>query len=174
MLSLPLNYRVVLAVLALAPATILPVTLAQAAIAGTPPATACNYLVGSGLPTTTYRQQADGGYRCTSPHIDIGTVPGKAGRMNNIAYAVAGNAQAIESLQLTIEVDNPDQAAAIHRRLKDLANTLARKLGVELPGRIEQAIAVAKNDKDSVGPRVISAVRTDRPTGAYEMKVVFE
>jgi hypothetical protein len=94
--------------------------------------------------------------------------------MNNITYAAAGNAQAIESLQLIIEVDNPDQAAAIHRRLKDLANTLARKLGVELPGRIEQAIAAAKNDKDTIGPRAISAIRTDRSTGAYEMKVVFE
>lgn len=171
--GLPPKYRIPTA-LALLLATALPANLSHAAIAGALPAVACNYLTAIGLPTTTYRQQADGGYRCTSPHIDIGTVPGKAGRMNNIAYAVAGSAQAIDSLQLTIEVDNPDQAAAIHRRLKDVANTLARKLGVELSGRIEQAIATGRNDKDTAGPRTVSVVRTDRAAGAYEVTVRFE
>lgn len=171
MFSLPLKCRVALA---LALVTALPANLSHAAIADAMPAAACNYLTGIGLPTTTYRQQADGSYRCTSPHIDIGTAPGKSGRMNNIAYAVAGGAQVIDSLQLIIDVANPDQAAAIHRRLKDVANTLARKLNIELSSKIEQAIAGGKNDKDTIGPRAISVIRTDRSAGAYEVRVLFE
>lgn len=148
--------------------------VAQADIASVIPATACNYLASNGLPTTTYRQQADGSYRCGSPHIDIGTVPGKSGRMNNIAYTVTGRTQAIDALQLTIDVDNPDQAAAIHRRLKDVAKALAHKLDAELSSAVEEAIASGSTIKDVSGKHTISVVRTDRPTGGYEIKVIFE
>jgi hypothetical protein len=149
-------------------------SLAQAEIAGVPPAQACNYLAGTGLPTTTYRQQADGSYRCASPHIDIGTVPGMAGRLNNIAYAAGGTAQAIATLQLTIDVDNPDQAAAIHRRLKDVANILARKLGQELPDVIQAAIGAGSAATAAIGKQHVAVARSDRAAGGYAVTVTIE
>jgi hypothetical protein len=155
-------------------ATALLASLAHASIDGAAPASACNYLTGSGLPTTTYRQQADGSYRCSSPAIDIGTVPGRTGRINNIAYAVAGSAQSIAAIQLTIEVDNPEQAPAIHRRLKDLAKVLARKLGAELSSPVEEAIANGNAAKDVLGKHTAAVVRSERASGGYDVKVIFE
>lgn len=148
--------------------------VAHADIAQMKPGQACNYLAGTGLPTTTYRQQADGSYRCASPHIDIGTLPGKSGRLNNIAYAVAGGAQSVAALRLTIDVDNPEQAAAIHRRLKDVANILAGKLRVELPAPIQDAIANGANASASVGAYTASVQRSDRAAGGYAIEVSFQ
>jgi hypothetical protein len=146
----------------------------HAEITGVSAAQACNYLTGTGLPTTTYRQQSDGDYRCSSPHIDIGTMPGKSGRLNNIAYTVSGGQQSIEALQLTIDVDNPEQATAIHRRLKDVANILARKLGTELSGALQGAIAAGSTFESKEGKYRVSVTRTDRSSGGYETKVSFE
>lgn len=147
---------------------------AGAEIAGVQPKAACNYLTGIGLPTTTYRALADGSYRCGSPLIDIGTAPGRTGRMNTIAYAAVGDARSIATLQLTIDVDNPEQAPAVHRRLKDVAVALAGKLGAELPAPIQAAIAAGSAAKAAIGTRNVTVARTDRAAGAYEIKVMFE
>lgn len=147
---------------------------ASAQLAATKPGQACNYLTGAGLPTTTYRQQADGIYRCASPHIAIGTVPGRSGRLNDIAYAAEGGAQSIAALRLSIDVDNPEQAAAIHRRLKDVANMLARKLRVDLPASIQDAIASGADARVVIDNWTVSVRRADRATGGYAVAVVFE
>jgi hypothetical protein len=154
--------------------TALLASFAHAEVAGVSPASACNYLTGNGLPTTTYRQQADGTYRCSSPPVDIGTIPGRRGRLNNIAYAVAGSAESIAVIQLVIDVDNPEQAPAIHRRLKDVAKVLAHKLGLELSVPVEEAIASGSTIKGIAGKYTASVVRTDRFAGGYEVKVMFE
>jgi hypothetical protein len=138
------------------------------------PTAACNYLATIGLRTTTYRQQADGSYRCSSPHIEIGTVAGNDGALNNIAYHVVGQERSIDSLQLVISVSNPNQATAIHRRLKDVANVLAEKLRVVLPAAVQENIGVGSNAKTFVDKRAVAVVHKDRSTAGYEVKVIFE
>jgi hypothetical protein len=140
---------------------------ARADIANVVPATACNYLAGSGLRTTTYARQADGGYRCASPSINIGMV-------NHITYHVAGSEMAPRAIGLTIVVDAPAEAAAIHRRLKDVAGTLAQKLGCTLPDTIAQAVAEGRNAQASAGQRRISVVRTTTSGSGYTLDVVFD
>jgi hypothetical protein len=147
---------------------------AHAAIGNVLPARACNFLAGNGFPTSTWRQQADGKYRCSSPRIDIGTVAGKNGRMNNVSYAAEGDARSVARLYLTIDVDNPEQSAAIHRRLKDVAIALARRLDIELPDALQKAIADGGNSRIALGEPIVAVTRTDRPAGGYEVRVVFE
>ena len=138
------------------------------------PASACNYLATAGLRTTTYRQQADGSYQCISPHVDIGTNPGSDRTVNNIVYAAVGTIKSTDRIQLIISVDNPNEAKAIHRRLKDLCNVLAEKLHIELPTALQDAIAIGNNAKAQVEKRSVAVLRKDRPDHSYEVKVIFD
>jgi len=138
------------------------------------PTTACNYLAAAGLRTTTYRQQADGSYQCISPHVDVGTNPGSNGALNNIAYSVIGTTTSIDHIQLAIDVNNPSEAKAIHRRLKDLSNVLAGKLHSDLPTALQDAIATGNNIKAQIEKRGIAVLRKDRPDKSYEVKVIFD
>jgi hypothetical protein len=147
----------------------------NADVADVTPNAACNYLATIGLRTTTYRQQADGSFRCITPHIDIGTIAGTNGALNNIVYYAVGQEQAIDSLQLVISVNNPNEATAIHRRLKDVANALAKKLSAVLPAAIEQSIAVGSNANSVIDKRAVAVVRTNRSAdNGYEVKVIFK
>lgn len=149
-------------------AAVLCAGLAHAEVADIAPAAACNYLAHIGLRTTTYMRQAGGEYQCVSPHVNIGMV-------NNIAYLVTGSEHATREIRLVIEVDQPDEAAAIHRRLKDVANALAAKLGLELPDPILQGITTGHGARAAVASRNISVIRTDRPAArGYELRVSFE
>jgi hypothetical protein len=139
----------------------------QAEIVDVAPATACNYLAGSGLRTTTYTRQAEGGYRCVSPRINIGMV-------NNIAYHVAGDEKVPRTIGLTIVVDAPAEAAAVHRRLKDVAGMLARKLDCDLPATIVQAVTEGRGAQASAGKRRISVIRTTTSASGYTLDVLFE
>ncbi|HSB95464.1 MAG TPA: hypothetical protein VLC91_03395 [Spongiibacteraceae bacterium] len=139
------------------------------------PASACNYLATIGLRTTTYRQQADGNYQCITPHVDIGTATGQNGALNNIVYYVIGKEKSIDTIQLVIDVSNPNESVAIHRRLKDVSNFLAEKLHTELPKPIQEAIAVGRDAKAVVNKRAVSVQRSNRAANnAYSVQVVFE
>lgn len=141
---------------------------AHAGLTDVAPMSACNYLAGIGLKTTTYTRQADGSFRCTSPHINIGAV-------NNITYYVVGSEQTATALTLAIEVDSPAEATAIHRRLKDVATTLAQKLGIVLPAALLEDISTGRDSRIAVDRRNVSVIRTPSSNGSgYAIKVVFD
>jgi hypothetical protein len=138
------------------------------------PAAACNYLAAAGLRTTTYRQQADGSYLCISPHVDVGTNPGSNGALNNIAYSVVGTTKSVDRIQLAISVNNPNEAKAIHRRLKDLCNVLSEKLHDELPIALQEAIATGSNAKTLIEKHNVAVLRKDFPDKSYAVQVIFD
>lgn len=142
-------------------------SFAQADLSDVAPAAACRFLSGTGLPTTLYAKQSDGGFRCISPQINIG-------HENYLTYQVDGSETATHAIGLKIAVEAPAEAAAIHRRLKDVAVVLAQKLGSALPDTIAQAIAEGRAVKATADRRSIAVIRTALAGDRYTLNVVFE
>jgi hypothetical protein len=137
---------------------------------------ACAYVHSVGLMTDRYWRD-DGGdplFACLSPLTKLDSVadPLSLGLKNNLAYYVAGDAERIHRMVLTLNVNQRHEAKQAHQALVRAAQVLTQQaLNTPLPKTAEQAIVAGKPWRGRVKAATLELTREDWSTGkGYDLK----
>jgi hypothetical protein len=99
-----------------------------------------------GYPTRPYNESTGG---CASDQVDIGSKPGSAGMVNNLAfysrsYGYAGQPTKLERVSMILNVNNTTEATAARMELIRVASAVSKNLLGSVPVGLAAAITKGK------------------------------
>jgi hypothetical protein len=135
---------------------------------GWSPQEATNHLVSYGLKSNPYKEIEPGLWWSSTPYLEIGNaiIP------NNIAYYLEGEKDAVKTITIKANINEPDQSHLAISKFLDIADALfVKALSISMPIEVEKAICNKEHIELDVQNRKIQISSSPFINKGYDIKI---